>query len=185
MPIQANYDENIGKNRDGSVWRTNVQPVIPFSIGDDWNLISRTIVPMIDQDDIPTKGQGESGVGDVLQSLFFSPKAPTESGIIWGVGPAILMDTASDDALGAEKWGIGPTAVALKQNGPWTAGMLANHIESFDGNKDRNDISATFLQPLRVISHRRKQLILLIQNQPMTGKPKNGQCLSILMLVSY
>jgi len=146
-PIQMNFDENFGQNRDGSVWRTNVQPVIPFSIGEDWNLISRTIVPLIDQDDIPVKGQGESGVGDILQSLFFSPRAPTDNGLIWGVGPVLLMDTASDDALGAEKWGIGPTVVGLKQNGPWTVGMLANHVESFDGNKDRDDISATFLQP--------------------------------------
>jgi hypothetical protein len=147
VPIQANYDENIGPNEDGAVWRINIQPVIPFSLNDDWNLISRTILPIIDQDDIPVAGRGESGIGDTVQSLFFSPKEPTSGGIIWGVGPVLLLPTASDDALGTEKWGIGPTAVALKQDGPWTYGALANHIESFAGDGDRSHVSATLIQP--------------------------------------
>lgn len=147
VPIQANYDESIGANDQGSVWRTNIQPVIPVSIGDDWNLISRTILPVIQQHDIPARGSGESGVGDVLQSFFFSPKQPTASGLIWGVGPVLLLDTASDAVLGSEQWGAGPTGVVLKQEGPWTYGLLANHIESFAGEDDRADISATFVQP--------------------------------------
>jgi len=147
VPIQANYDESIGANDQGSVWRTNIQPVIPVSIGDDWNLISRTILPVIQQHDIPARGSGESGVGDVLQSFFFSPKQPTASGLIWGVGPVLLLDTASDAVLGSEQWGVGPTGVVLKQEGPWTYGLLANHIESFAGEDDRADISATFVQP--------------------------------------
>ena len=149
-PVQANYDENIGPNDEGSVWRTNIQPVIPFSISEDWNVISRTIVPLINQSDIPTQGMGESGVGDVLQSLFFSPKKPTANGYVWGVGPAFLLSTATNDAIGAEKWAAGPTGVVLKQTGPWTFGGLANHLESFAGEDKRADISATFLQPFLV-----------------------------------
>ena len=147
VPIQSNYDENFGPTEDGSVWRTNIQPVIPFTLNNDWNLISRTIIPVIDQDDVPLNGLGESGVGDIVQSLFFSPKKPTSNGVIWGVGPVFLLPTASDHMLGAEKWGIGPTAVALKQNGPWTYGGLANHVESFAGDGEREHVSATFLQP--------------------------------------
>jgi len=147
VPIQANYDENIGADEDGSVWKVNVQPVIPISISEDWNVISRTIVPLITQSDIPSGGEGESGIGDTVQSFFFSPKAPTANGWIWGAGPVLLLDTATDDALGAEQWGIGPTAVVLKQEGPWTYGALVNHIESVSGNDDRDDVSATFLQP--------------------------------------
>ncbi len=63
-----------------------------------------------------------------------------------GAGPVLLLPTASYDALGGEKWGIGPTAAALKQDGPWTYGALVNHIESFEGEDDRADISATFIQ---------------------------------------
>jgi len=147
VPIQANYDESIGPDEDGSAWRINVQPVIPISLNENWNLILRTIFPIIDQDDIPVDGKGESGIGDTVQSLFFSPKEPTSRGVIWGVGPVFLIPTASDRMLGTEKWGIGPTAVALKQSGPWTYGVLVNHIESFVGDSDRAYFSATFLQP--------------------------------------
>ena len=147
LPIQANYDTHWGLDEEGSVWRVNIQPVMPFSMTENWNLISRTIVPLIEQGDLPTRGFGESGLGDIVQSIFFSPKAPTSGGWIWGVGPVFLLPTASDDALGADQWGVGPTAVALKQIGPWTVGGLFNHIESIAGNDDRPDVSATFLQP--------------------------------------
>ena len=102
---------------------------------------------MVNQQDIPTDGAGESGIGDIVQSLFFSPKTPTSGGLIWGVGPVFLLPTATDAALGTEKWGFGPTALALKQAGPWTLGGLVNHIQSFAGEDARQDVSATFVQP--------------------------------------
>lgn len=92
-------------------------------------------------------GQGESGLGDIVASQFFSPKAPTAGGWTWGIGPVWLLPTATEDSLGSEKWGIGPTAVALKQSGPWTYGALFNHIWSFAGDDDRADVNSTFLQP--------------------------------------
>lgn len=121
--------------------------MIPFSLNDDWNLISWTIVPLIDQDDFPVDALNESGLGDTTASLFFSPKAPTAGGWVWGVGPVLLLPTATEDVLGTEKWGIGPTGVALKQTGPWTVGVLANHLWSVAGEDERDDINATFLQP--------------------------------------
>jgi hypothetical protein len=72
---------------------------------------------------------------------------PTDRGLIWGIGPAILIPTATDDLLGGGKWGIGPTIVGLKQTGPWTYGALANHIWSVAGSKNRNDINSTYIQP--------------------------------------
>jgi hypothetical protein len=95
MPVQANYDEDFGLDDEGAVLRINVQPVIPFSIGPDWNLISRTILPVLNFDDVPVPGTSEFGLGDTVQSLFFSPKAPTASGWIWGAGPVLLIPTAS------------------------------------------------------------------------------------------
>lgn len=148
LPLQLNYDEGYGATGDGEKWLLNVQPVIPFDLGSDWNLISRTIVPLIDQKDFVAGGAlDESGVGDVLQSLFFSPKAPTAGGWIWGVGPALLLPTASDRVLGGEKWALGPTAVVLKQESGWTVGVLGNHLWSVAGEDDRDDISATLVQP--------------------------------------
>lgn len=145
VPMQLNHDEwESGGNRT----YLNVQPVVPVSLNEDWNLISRTIVPLVYQDDIVPGAGSQFGTGDITQSLFFSPKEPGAGGWIWGIGPALLLPTASDDLLGAGKWGAGPTAVALKQTeGGWTYGALANHLWSFAGDGDRNDLSATFLQP--------------------------------------
>jgi len=147
LPFQLNYDDDYGPTDQGSVLRLNIQPVVPFAIANDWNMISRTILPLIDQNDVPFSGVSEFGLGDTVQSLFFSPSAPTSGGWIWGAGPVFLLPTATDEVLGADKWGMGPTGVVLKQTGPWTYGALANHIESFAGDSDRADVSATFLQP--------------------------------------
>jgi hypothetical protein len=107
-------------------------------------------VPLIDRQDFPIAAMNESGLGDIIASQFFSPKSPTAGGWIWGAGPVELLPTAADDVLGGEKWGLGPTAVALKQAGPWTVGILANHIWSVAGDDDRGDINATYMQPTRL-----------------------------------
>jgi hypothetical protein len=146
VPFQYNYDENFGADDDGKKSVLNIQPVAPFSIGEGWNLITRTIVPLVDQQDIPVKGESESGLGDIVQSFFFSPKAPV-GGWILAAGPVGLYPTASDEMLGGEKWGVGPTVLALQQKGPWTYGLLANHIWSVSGEDDRADISLSFVQP--------------------------------------
>jgi hypothetical protein len=147
VPLQYNYDKYGGANDGASVSRLNVQPVIPFSLNEDWNLITRTILPLLDQRGFPAAATNESGLGDTTSSLFFSPKAPTSGGWIWGAGPVFLLPTATQDVLGAEKWGLGPTGVILRQTGPWTVGMLANHIWSVGGDANRADVNATFLQP--------------------------------------
>jgi hypothetical protein len=147
VPVQHNYDGYGGANDGAEAHVLNIQPVIPFSLNANWNLITRTIVPLIDRQDFPLSAMNESGLGDIVASQFFSPKAPTASGWIWGAGPVERLPTATDDVLGGERWGLGPTAVALRQSGPWTVGFLANHIWSVAGDSDRSDINATFLQP--------------------------------------
>ena len=147
VPIQMNYDRNIGRADDGTKFTANVQPVIPFHINDDWNLITRTIVPVIYQDEMVPRAGSQFGLGDVNLSLFFSPKKPTAGGLIWGAGPVFLLPTATDSKLGGRKWAAGPGVVGLATRGRWTVGMLANHIWSFAGNADRQDISSTFAQP--------------------------------------
>jgi len=142
VPLQYNYDTYGGANNGARVNRLNIQPVIPFSLNDQWNLITRNIIPLVDQSAFPTDAMNASGLGDIISSLFFSPKEPTAGGLIWGVGPVFLLPTATKDVLGAEKWGIGPTGVALKQTGPWTVGMLANHIWGSGGNNTRNNVNA-------------------------------------------
>lgn len=153
VPFQNNLDFGGGFDDDAFRYSLNVQPVVPISLSENWNLISRTILPIVYQKDIlppevtPTdvdENDNQFGLGDTIQSFFLSP---AHSDPIWGVGPVLLVPTATREALGSQKWGIGPTAVVLKQTGAWTHGMLANHIWSFAGDGDRSDVSLTFLQP--------------------------------------
>ncbi|MEO1678230.1 MAG: transporter [Pseudomonadota bacterium] len=146
VPLQFNYDQGLGA--DGNGWRTttNLQPVLPFELTDNLNLISRTIVPYIHQEDVTGPGNVQAGFGDVVQSLFFSPSTPTDNGWTWGAGTVFLIPTGSED-FSADQWGVGPTAVALRQTGPWTYGALANHIWGIDPEESDDAINATFLQP--------------------------------------
>ena len=105
---------------------------------------------MIYQESIADGVDSKFGLGDTVQSFFFSPKAPTADGWIWGVGPVALWPTATDDILGSEQWGAGPTGLILKQEKGWTYGVLGNHIWSVAGDDDRADINATFVQPFVV-----------------------------------
>jgi hypothetical protein len=146
VPLQYNYDHHYGKDEDGHKSYLNFQPVVPISLNAEWNVISRTILPVVSQSNV-IPGSSESGLGDITQSFFFSPKAPTANGLIWGGGPALLLPTGTDPNLSARKWGAGPTGVVLKQDGPWTYGMLANHIWGGGGVDGRSDVSSTFLQP--------------------------------------
>lgn len=143
FPIQGNLDFGIGPG-DGQKFTANIQPVAPFSINEDWNLISRTILPVIDVEGTQLGGGGDAfGLGDTVQSMFISP---AESDPIWGLGPVFLLPTATDDALGLDKWGVGPTGVVLKQSGHWTYGALANHLWDVGGSGS-SQVNATFLQP--------------------------------------
>ena len=129
-------------------YTVNIQPVIPLSLTTDWNFILRTIMPVI-YDEAPVPG-GDNRAGGYSAELFFSPKAPTRRGWVWGAGPVFLYPSATDDALGTEKFALGPTAVVLKQQSGWTYGMLANHLWSVAGNSHRDDVSATFMNPFLV-----------------------------------
>ena len=115
----------------------NIQPVWPFSLNDKWNLITRTIVPVISQPGVLTDGEGRVfGLGDTTFSAFFSPK---DSGkLIWGVGPILLFPTATDATLGSDKWGAGPSLVILTMPGQWVIGSLFSNVWSFAGSGDQD-----------------------------------------------
>ena len=146
LPVQMNYDRDIGVD-DGYKIQTNIQPVIPFDMTEDVNLITRTILPVTYQEDIFPGAGSQFGLGDTSLTLFLSPKKPTASGLLWGAGPIVLLPTATESELGGKKWGAGPSAVALTMRGLWTIGTLVNHVWSFAGDSDRNDISNSFVQP--------------------------------------
>ena len=142
VPFQNNFDFGGGPAGDGFQYKLNLQPIVPITLNQDWLLISRTILPFVYQENI-VGTSSQSGLADTLQSLFLSPVKPTQGGWIWGAGPALLLPTATDDLLGAEKWGAGPTAVVLKQQNGWTYGARANHVWSIASESERAEVNAT------------------------------------------
>lgn len=145
VPLQNNVDFGIGP-AETYRYTLNVQPVIPFSVGENLNLITRTIMPIVSAGSPAPGVEGATGFGDIVQSFFFSPKKPV-GGMIIGVGPALMYATATDDLLGTGKWAAGPTAVILKQRGALTVGGLVNHLKAYAGDEDRGDVNATFINP--------------------------------------
>ena len=143
VPFQFNWEQGVGPD-DQTRFILNVQPVMPFTLNQDWNLIARVIAPLVSQPPLFEGGAPASGMSDILTSFFFSP---SQSGLTWGAGPVISLPSTTEPTLGTEKWSAGPTVVALKQQGPWTYGALWNQIWSFAGNTERSDVSQMFLQP--------------------------------------
>jgi hypothetical protein len=137
VPFQNNTNFNYGP-RDGTQNILNIQPVIPVTIDKDWNLITRTILPIVTQPGF-TEGQSSTtGLGDLQFSGFLSPSRPGPGGLIWGVGAIMQAPTNSNDRLGNDRWGLGPTAVALRieKGSPWVYGALVNNVWSVGGGDD-------------------------------------------------
>ncbi len=142
LPFQNNTNLNIGPD-DATQNILNIQPVYPFSLNDDWNVITRTIVPITSNPDVLTGDGRINGIGDTTFTAFFSPK---NSEITWGVGPVLVMPTASNDALGSDKWSAGLSAVALAMPGKWVVGGVISNVWSFAGSGN-NKVNFFTLQP--------------------------------------
>ncbi len=136
LPFQNNMSFDIGPaDRTQNVH--NIQPVWPIKVSENWNLITRTILPVVSQ---PAPGADRTnGIGDLNFTGFFSPRKPGK--VIWGVGPALVFPTASDDVLGAGKYSLGPSAVALTMKGQWVVGGLVSNVWSVAGDDDRDDVN--------------------------------------------
>jgi hypothetical protein len=144
LPFQYNANFGVGPDSD-TQHVLNIQPVYPIGLSANWNLITRTIVPLLSQPAFAAGQERESGLGDIQLSLFLSPAKV--GGLIWGAGVIGQFDTATDDRLGSGKWGLGPTAVALKITGPWVVGGLINNVWSVAGDDDRADVNQMLFQP--------------------------------------
>lgn len=157
VPFQANEDWGFGPTGDGYKFTLNIQPVVPVSLSKDWNVIVRTILPIVSQYDLfyvpnpppgsPPQNRFQWGLSDTTQSFFFSPKKPGPFGLVWGLGPVFLYPTGTHPLLGTGTFSIGPTAVVLKQIGGWTMGALVNQFWSVVEEEHRSDVSQMFLQP--------------------------------------
>jgi hypothetical protein len=145
VPFQNNTNFNVGPE-DGTQNILNIQPVIPITLNKDWNLITRTILPVIYQPSLGPLQGSEFGLGDLQFSGFFSPR---DSGnLIWGVGAIAQLPTHSERSLGNDNPGLGPTAVALHQRAgsPWVVGVLVNQVWSIDTSNE-SSYSRGLIQP--------------------------------------
>jgi hypothetical protein len=143
VPLQNNTNFDVGPlDRTQNI--LNIQPVVPLGLNEKWNLITRTIVPLVYQPDTTVKDLGTLGLGDINPSFFLSPARPGK--LIWGVGPAFVLPTATNRVLGQGKWSGGPTVVALAEPGHWVLGILANNVWSFAGESDRPAVNQMLLQ---------------------------------------
>lgn len=150
LPFKFTFDYGAD---NGEASFLNIQPVLPQTVG-EWNLIHRIIAPLIDTPGAvtgtpaipnPIQGDGATGLGDINYSVFLSPAEPGK--IIWGVGPSLMMDTATNDQLGSGKWSAGPTAVVLVQPKPWSMGLLGRQLWSFSGDSERSSVSQLLVEP--------------------------------------
>jgi hypothetical protein len=142
VPLQNNLTYGIGAY-NGSKYQINIQPVVPFKLSENLNLITRYILPVVDQQDVTGENTHEFGLSDATVTAFFAPKT---KGIILGVGPAFLVPTATEKLLGTEKFGIGPSVLVMHQGKGLSVGFLANQIWSVAGNGDRVDFNQFYTQ---------------------------------------
>ena len=144
VPLQFNWEANVGPSKL-TRFILNVQPVMPFPISPQLNLITRVIMPLVSQPPLVEGGTATFGVGDITTSFFLSPAQLSSFTV--GAGPVVVLPSTSEPTLGTGKWSAGPTAVILKQQGPWTYGALWNQTWSFSGDPSRQDVNQMFLQP--------------------------------------
>jgi hypothetical protein len=163
LPFQNNTYFGAGPNHDKTYDVLNIQPVLPFTYG-DWNIISRTIAPLIYVPNVrtglgtPALGEDTTsatagpggvretfGLGDINQTFYFSPAAP--SPFIWGVAPSVDLPTATSNVIGSGKLSVGPAAVGLMMPRPWVIGLLTRQLFSIAGPRGRTDVNQTLLQP--------------------------------------
>jgi hypothetical protein len=145
LPFQNNLNFNAGPYKEPQNV-LNIQPVVPVPLDQNWNFITRLIVPVISQPPLTLDGGREFGLGDINPSFFFSPKQPT-AGIIWGIGPTFVFPSGTEKTLTSGKYSAGPTFVALTIQGPWVVGALVSNVWSFAGNDSRADVNQMTLQP--------------------------------------
>jgi hypothetical protein len=143
IPIQNWFDFNLGPKKDGFRYTMEAQPVYPMQISKDWNLISRTTIPVIYQQNLYGRTT-QTGLSDTTESLFLSPVHTNH--FIWGAGPIVLIPTATYGLLGTRKFGMGPTAVVLLHEGHANFGLLGNQVWSVAGSSNRGYVSQTYAQ---------------------------------------
>jgi hypothetical protein len=176
LPFQNNTNYNIGPD-DDTQNVLNIQPVAPLSLNEDTNLITRTIVPIISQPKLFPGGERENGLGDIQFTAFYSPKKPTAGGLIWGAGPVVLMDTATDKVLGTGKWSAGPSIAGAEDDGRLGDRRVGAERVGFrrrQRSRERQSISDAAVHQLQLSTHPRPLPEFLADHHGELGSQQQG-----------
>ncbi len=153
FPFQNNFNYGYGPYTRLQ-YNLNVQPVFPIMLSANWNLVARTIIPILNQPSSapppvcagPGGCPSTFGIGNVQEQLFFGPK--TKPGqLIWAAGPIFQFPTATPGTLGTGKWAAGPDAVALVTPGKWVMGALVAQLWSVAGPSSQPNVNSFLVQP--------------------------------------
>jgi hypothetical protein len=147
VPFQNDFDFGVGPNQV-TQYTLNIEPIVPFTLNEDWNLITRTVIPIISE---PSAGPGQAsvaGLGDINPSIFLSPAAKGRHQF-WGIGPTFTFPTGTSPQLTSGQWSLGPSAVYMATPGQWMLGVFANQQWSVGGWGDRN-VNSTYIQPMLI-----------------------------------
>ena len=141
FPIQNNTTFKFGPQEEVQNV-INIQPVWPFQISESWNLITRTVLPIVSQPAFVSDQDRTTGLGDTVFTGFFSPTKASK--VIWGAGPALQFPTSTDDRLGLGEWAFGPSVVFLGMPGNFVVGGLLNNVWNLGGDTDINFFFSQF-----------------------------------------
>ena len=142
IPIQFNWNTGGGLG-DQTLQVINIQPVLPLALDDDWLLVSRTIVPLVN---VPlSSGDRSTGIGDIQEQMYLTAANPGK--VIWGFGPVFSFPTATNDALTTGQFALGPDFVVLTMPGKWVIGAVANQLWRIGGSDNTTAINSFFVQP--------------------------------------
>ena len=176
LPFQNNTNLNFGPEK-GTQNILNIQPVIPIEISKDWNIITRTILPVIHMPTLGPEIGSKDGTGDTVFTAFLSPANPGHW--IWGAGPVVQIPTNSSSELGNKNWGLGPSAVVLHldHDDPWVYGVLVNNIWSVSSDKTGGAFNNGLIQPFVNYNFKEHEGLYLTSSPILTvdWKAEHGQ----------
>jgi hypothetical protein len=125
---------------------TTFTALVPIKLTPKWNIITRTVIPILYQPALAPGGSREFGVSDINLTAWV---ARSESRtLLWGLGPTLFLPTAMETTLGTGKWSAGPSVAMVWQPKDWVIGFLAYNVWSFAGYKDRASINQFLLQTM-------------------------------------
>jgi hypothetical protein len=160
------FDYHIGPGEDGHRTTMFVQPTIPIHLGESWNVVSRTNLPIVYQEEISPGSGTQTGIGDLTEVAYLAKVQPGPRGWVWGGGPIVQIPIGSEDLLTNHKFSLGPSMAFVKQEGDFTYGVIASQLWSIGGSDQRPDVNVGLLDPF--VTYRSEGLWNLTLHVPAT-----------------